>query len=627
VDRQLLRYYQRELQHLREVAAEFAEEFPKIAGRLALDRSGKEECRDPYVERLLEGFAFLAARVHLKLDSEFPRFAQSLLETVYPHYLAPTPSMAIVHFEPDLNEAGLAQGAPIPRGTAVRSILGKGDRTACEYRTAHEVVLWPLELVSAKYYTREIASLALPPACQAKAAIQIRLQTTAGLKFSQIGLDRLVLYLRGVGDIAMATCEQLFAHRTAVVLQPTTRPLPWQHVAEASHVQQVGFDDDEALLPYGPRSFQGYRLLHECFAFPQRYMFVGIGGLADAVKRCQSSQLDIIIPLREANLSLENMIDASSFALFCAPAINLFPKRADRIHVSDRFSEFHVVPDRTRPLDFEVYRVEGVTGHGSRADQEVEFTPFYSATDFDAKSGAQGAYYTVNRVNRLPSGREKQAGRRSSYGGSEVRLSLVDTESAPYRADLKELSVRTLCTNRDLPLQMPTGQGRSDFTMDISAPVTGIRCITGPTPPRPSHAEGEFSWRLISHFALNYLSLVQSEDGAGATAMRDLLRLYSDSGEAQTRQQIEGLVSVSSRPIVRRVITPGPVTFARGLEITVTFDESAFEGTGVFLLGAVLERFFAKYVSINSFTETVVKTVARGVIAQWPARMGTKATL
>ncbi len=149
MDPKILRYYNRELQHVREMGAEFAREYPKIAGRLGLEGI---ECADPYVERLLEGFAYLSARVQLKVDAEFPAFTQHLLQIVYPHYLAPTPSMAVVQFQPDLNEAGLAQGYSIARGTMLRSTVGQDDRTPCEYRTAHETHLWPLEIKEAKYF-------------------------------------------------------------------------------------------------------------------------------------------------------------------------------------------------------------------------------------------------------------------------------------------------------------------------------------------------------------------------------------------------------------------------------------------------------------------------------------------
>lgn len=323
--------------------------------------------------------------------------------------------------------------------------------------------------------------------------------------------------------------------------------------------------------------------------------------------------------LKEQESRLEGRVDASCFDLFCTPAINLFPKQLDRISLSDRFSEFHVVPDRNRPLDFEVFQLENVTGYGAVAGEEQEFRPFYLAKDADQESGA---FHTTHRVPRVLTAKEKQFGKKSVYSGTEMYLSLVDANAAPYRSDLRQLGIRALCTNRHLPIQMAVGVGRTDFTMDLGAPVASIRCISGPTIPRPSMAEGRFSWRLISHLSLNYLSLLDSSGDDGAAAMREILRLYTEGSERQTLKQIEGLRTVRCRPIVRRVEAPGPITFARGLEIAATFDENAFEGTGVFILGAVLEQFFAKYVSLNSFTETVIKTQQRGDIIRWPPMMG-----
>ena len=271
MDRRLLGYYNRELQHLRGVAGEFAREFPKIAGRLALDDIA---CADPYVERLLEGFAFLSARVQLKLDAEFPRFTQSILETVYPHYLAPTPSMAVVQFSPDLASTALAEGAGIERGTVLRSVTGKHERTACEYRTAQGVTLWPIELTDAQYCTRELSTLDLPAAAaSAKAGIRLRLRAASGIGFQKMKLDELSLFIRGSGDFPMHIYEQVLAHARGVVVQPVNRPAPWQEVLPASVVKSAAFGDDEALLPVGARSFQGYRLLHEYFAFHQRFLF------------------------------------------------------------------------------------------------------------------------------------------------------------------------------------------------------------------------------------------------------------------------------------------------------------------------------------------------------------------
>ena len=277
MDPRLLRYYGRELQYVRELGAEFARDFPKIAGRLGLDTF---ECSDPYVERLLEGFAFLSARVHLRIDSEFPRFTQHLLEIVYPHYLAPTPSMAVVQMRPNLAEGTLAQGYRVPRGTALRSLLGRGEQTPCEYRTSQDVTLWPLELTHAEYtgYVGDIGDLKLP--ARARGAIRLKLRTTAGLNFADLALDDLPLFIRGADELPMKIYEQIMAHTVAIVVRPTTRPAPWQHAVTETPIESIGFADEEALLPYGPRSFQGYRLLQEYFAFPSRFLFVRLNGLA-----------------------------------------------------------------------------------------------------------------------------------------------------------------------------------------------------------------------------------------------------------------------------------------------------------------------------------------------------------
>jgi type VI secretion system protein ImpG len=276
-------------------------------------------------------------------------------------------------------------------------------------------------------------------------------------------------------------------------------------------------------------------------------------------------------------------------------------------------------------MDFEVHTVTEVVGYGAGSDQRQEFLPFYATND--QSPTADMAYYTVHRQPRVLSSKQQTNGPRSSYVGSEVFLALVDPDEAPFRSTLKQLAVEVVCTNRDLPLHLPIGQGAGDFSLEVGGPVVALRCVAGPTPPRASHAHGDTTWRLISHLSLNYLSLTDAADGGGAKALRELLALYGDSGDAVIRRQIEGVRSVTPKCVTRRLPFPGPAAFGRGTEVTLTCDEIAFEGMGVFLLGAVLERFFSKHVSINSFTETTLKTVQRGEIARWPARIGRRPTI
>ena len=620
-----LRYYSQELAHLREVGGEFAQDYPKIAGRLGLDSF---ECADPYVERLLEGFSFLAARVQMKIDAEFPRFTQHLSELVYPHLLAPTPSMAVVQLQPDPGNPSLKQGYLVPRGSAMRSVLGKGDNTACEYRSAHDVTLWPVELVEARFSTHAGSAagldVKLPPGV--KAALRLRLRTSGGIAFRDLPLDRLCLHLRGAEDMPVRIYERILAGAEGVLVAPPGTPAAWQRLLPAAAVQALGFAESEALLPAGGQSFQGYRLLQEYFAFPQRYQFIALDGLRPALSQCAGNEIDITILLNRADAQLEQSLDGSNFALHCTPVINLFPRRADRINVSDEQFEHHVLVDRTRPMDYEVFQVDSVTGYGSGPNSEQAFRPFYTATDLGALNQDK-AFYQVRREQRTVSQRQRRDGPRSSYIGSEAYISIVDAAEAPYSSGLRQLGVSVFCTNRDLPLSMPVGVGKTDFILDSGAPVTAVRCLAGPSQPLPSFAEGSVAWRLLNQLSLNYLSLQDNDPQQGALALREMLALYCHPGDLNSQRQVEGVRSIASRAVTRRMPTPGPITFGRGIELTVTLDDAAFEGTGAFLLGAVLAQFFAQYVSINSFTETVVRTVARGEIMRWPAKGGRCAIL
>ena len=561
MDPRMLNYYNQELQHLREMGAEFAKEFPKIAGRLSLNGF---ECADPYTERLLESFGFMAARVQLKLDAEFPRFSQHLLEMVYPHYLSQTPSMTVVQCHPNLNEGSLATGFRIPRESALRSQISKGEQTACEYRTAHDLTLWPLEISSAEYFSSAaaLATLGVPPISGTKAGIRIKLKCAGGLTFDQIPLEHLQFYLQGTDQLPMYVYEQLIGNCEAVVVRPGKNTTDWQEIIKDEPITQVGFDRSEALLPYGPRSFDGYRLLQEYFAMPERFMFVQFNGLQKAVSRCEESELEIIVILNRSEPYLEKNLEADNFLLFCTPAINLFPKRTDRIHLSDKTAEDHIVPDRTRPLDFEVYSVGSVKAYGAGNENEQEFMPFYSASDKE-HHGDQAAYYTLYREPRMLSEKQRRVGARSTYIGSESYISLVDVHEAPYSNKLKQLSLQTLCTNRDLPLHISVGQGRTDFTLETGAPEQGIRCVAGPTRPKPSVADAEMAWRLISHLSLNYLSLQDNDERKGASALQELLKLYSDTSDSSIRKQTDGIVSISTKKNNQKITGNGSDYFCK----------------------------------------------------------------
>jgi len=626
MDPRLLRLYSDELTHLRERGAEFAREFPKVAARLSMDGV---EVSDPYVERLLEGFAFLAARVQLKLDAEFPRLVQHLLESVYPNFLAPVPSMMLAQFVPEPSDPNLVHGARIARGSALRSEISRGQDTQCEFRTAHEVQLWPIEIASAQYfsYAPDIPLARLPGGQRVKGGLRIRLRTLAGANFAQLPIDTLPLHIAApeaiayrLHELALGTC-----------IGSWVRPLGDAAAQAASgwrgadSVESVGYAEDEALLPNTLRSFGGYRLLQEYAAMPQRFLGLRVRELGARLAQSGGSEAEIVLLFGRGDAALESLVDASSVALFCTPAINLFSKRLDRIVLNPANWEHHAVPDRTRPMDFEVHSIESVTGFGTGSVGEQRFLPMYGQEP--GALHAEGAYFTVRREPRVLSAVQKAQGPRSAYIGQEVYLSLVDSRQAPYGEGLRQLAVAALCTNRDLPNLLPGGgaAGSDRWKLDGIDSVQQVRCLAGPTRPHQRQPEGDIGWALVSQLSLNYLSYAGDDPVRAAGALRALLALYGPPQDPGWQRQLEGLQSVQARQVVRRLPMGGPLTFGTGIEVTARVDEMAFQGGSAFLLGCLLERFFARHVALNTFSETVLQTATRGELMRWPARIGEQA--
>ena len=633
MDVRLLKHYNNELHFMREMGSEFAHSYPKIAARLGIEN---EQCADPYVERLLEGFAFLAARVQLKVEEEFPKFCQQLLSMVYPDFLAPRPSMAVVHLAPDPSDSSSTEGFTLERGTMLRSGLSSDMQTNCLYRMSHDVTLYPLKVSNAEYIGNRasLARLGIKPNREVSAGVRITVETLGGKELNELDIAELPLFLAGSGHIPLWLYEQILSNKCGYSIITGDKDNRRVIDLPVDLVERQGFGAEEAMLNYRSRSFDSYRLLQEYFAFPERFRFINFGGLDQGLNEAKGQTFELVVHLSKRKSDLENVVDKGNFLPFCCAAVNLFFKRADRIHINDRDYEFHVVPDRSKPLDFEIYQLLNVTGYGSKTQDKQEFVPFYGLTGEDRRE-TKSAYYSVQRKPRLTSSRQRAQGARSGYLGQELFISLVDAEEAPYRSGLAQLGVKTLCTNRDLPMQMPMGQKDGDFTLDVNAPVDKIRCVAGPTRPGPTASgsspgetttSGEYAWNLISHLSLNYLSLIDQNAEEGAAALREMLSLYSGYSTISERQ-INGILNVSSRAVTRRLPIPGPISFGRGLEITIVLEDAAFESGGMFLFGSILEEFFSKYVSINNLTETVVRSDRDIEIARWPVRMGTRPTV
>jgi type VI secretion system protein ImpG len=616
VDPRLLEYYNAELAYLRELAQEFAEQHPKIAARLGMNGI---EVADPYVERLLQGFSFLTARIQLKMDAQFPHFSQRLLEVLHPHYLAPTPSMAIVQLRPRMTEGSLDTGFLVPRNSPMSAGKSAGESTACEFRTAHDVTLWPLEIVDVSC-TPAPSDLPLTGRHldrPVKGALCIRLKSTKGM-LAQLNLDQLTFYLAGPDDIASRLYEAIFAHSLAVVGCETKRPVKWMEFLQPETIRPEGFDSNQALLPYDSRAFQGHRLLHEYFALPARFRFFTLTNLKHCLSKTKGNTLDLTILLDCPLRDLENLVDKQQLALFCTPVVNLFPKRSGIAEIKADQRESHIIADRNKPQDFEIYSVSAAFGQETGGGNEQKFHSFFTSLGSDVE--ANTGFYSIRRESHLLSEASRRGGARTNYVGSEVFLALVDRNQAPLLHSLKSISVEALCTNRDLASSMPLGN-QTDFHMQSSVPVEVVKILCGPTEPKKALADGVAPWSIISHLDVNYLTLSNHEDG-GAQALRELLSIYAPLADLSVRKHINAISSINLKGVTKRLPAKGHILMGRGVGVDITVDETLFAGVSPYLLGSVLEQFFPRHVGQNSFTETVLQSLQRGEIGQWKLRMG-----
>jgi type VI secretion system protein ImpG len=621
MDPQFLDYYSRELTYMREMAGEFAAQHPKIARRLGMEGI---DVADPYVERLIEAFCFMSARTQIKLDAEFPRFTQRLLEVVYPNYVAPTPAIAVAQLRPSLREGDFTKGLKVPRHSMLRSAIPPGEQTACEFRSSQDVTLWPIEIVEARLTAvpPDIPDTDrhLLPHMQLRGALRLRLRTTGEVKFNQMtNFDRLPIYIGGDERIASHLFELIHAGSVASVVRAYGASRDEGHVVAKKPVEFEGLQANENLLPLTWNTFHGHNLLQEYFACRQRFYFFALTQLAAGLARVDSKEAEIVLLLDRLPEELAAHVDATRFLLFCTPVINLFRKRTDRVEINRAQTDFHLLADRTRPLDYEVFSVSRVFGQRAQTSLEVEFNPLYQTLHSDV--GNHGRYFSVRREQRVLSANARKYGTRTPYIGTEVYVSLVDQAEAPYADDIRYLSVEAWVTNRDLPRLIPRN-GKTDLTMSDSVPIEGVRLVHAPSAPRAPYASGETAWRLIRQLSFNYMPLAELDHGDGGQALRNMLGLFIARGERERARQIEALVGARTEPVVRRLPGDGLLVYGRGVRCELTVDETGFSGISPYLFGLVLEHYLARHVSINVFTETELRSMQRGLITQWRPRMG-----
>ena len=615
MDPRLLRFYNDELGYLREAAREFGEEHETVAGRLGLKTPTDV---DPYVERLLEGVAFLGARVQLKLNDQYPEFTQHLLHAIQPHDLAPMPSICVAGFDPKEGDQILIKGHKVPRGTELVATATDQGNAPVPFRTGHDVTLWPLRISEVEYLASRaaVAPFAAAADVRAEAGLRIRFEATGGAELPKVLPHNLPIYLAGAESVPGELYRQLISETQAVLARSADAAAngAWVRLPQPG---QVGFEDDEALLPAEERSFRGYRLLSEYFACPERFLFVDVKDLARAF-RGSPQACDVVFLFSRSSAVLTGALEPGNFRLYATPAINLFEKQLGRVQITPFEHEYHVVPDRTKPLDFEVFRLLEVKAYDRENVNARTVAPLYAfgALLYDWQ---EALFYTTQLRARRLSTREQRLRRRTEYVGTETWISLTAPGDATRLDTVQELGVRALVTNRELPELL---QFRGDNHFLISGvPARGVSVLRAPTRPRPPLGLGDAAWRVIGHLTPNYATLAP-EDHSDPAVLRDHLALYGRQDDASLRRQIDGLLAIQSRKVARRVPGLDRMAIARGHRISIRLDDAAFDRSRMFLFSAVLERFLSEIASINSFTETCFDSPLEGEFARWPPRIG-----
>ena len=615
---ELLPYYSRELAFLREMGAGFAEEHPKIARRLSWTGG---ESQDPHVERIIESVAFLNARIRHKLDDDFPEICGALIDVLYPHYQAPIPSMAIAKLNLDASQAGLADGYTLPAGSEMDT---DGGEHRCRFRTAYPVTTWPFRIDAAALMPRPFTGPQSPLIDRAAAVLRIDLSTLLpSIPFATFACRQLRFFLHGAAaqQNVHALYELIFNHTLEVVIEGGGAEKPRQRLAPAN-LRPVGFELDEGLLNYLPRSFPGYRLLTEYFAFPEKYLFVDLVDLDfQHFTGPGNHKATIYLLLDRSSPDLERTVSRTTFHLGCTPLVNLYGQSIEPFRLTQLATEYRLVPDARNIEGTEIYSVDRVTAtlpDGQRTD----FQPFFGARHA-AQDHESPAYWYGSR---RPSATRRSG--ETADNGTEVYLTFVNLDPSLGLRDDYTVEVEATLLNRDLPHQLPFGGGQPRLTLS-SAPssILQIECLTRPTRTRRPPPERGRLWRLISHLSLNHLSLASETDGLDA--LREILTLYNFTDEQDAKDRIAGIIALSSKAVVDRA--PGVRGgFRRGTELRVSFDESKYVASGCYLLACVLDRFFGLYCTMNSFSRLVAVTKQReskGDIWRWPSRAGSRALI
>jgi type VI secretion system protein ImpG len=573
-DERLLEYYERELSYLRSAGDAFARAYPKVARRLEL--SG-DESPDPHVERLLEGFAFLAARIHQNIDDSTSDVANNLLEQLYPHALRPVPSATIACFTADPAKVSLAAGHTVARGTALFAHASEGE--SVYFRTCYPVALWPIG----------VAAIDVNEETSADNVVRSRLRLTLRYPkdFGAAGERPATLrfYVKGGSHSGAELFDLLLAH---------TAEVQWRAGALRARKlnampRLVGLTADQALLPERADTHAAYRLLLEQFAFPAKFHFFDIDCDGIDFAGTQGELLFVLERKPPANLHIEN----DAIQLGCTPVVNLFRRTAEPLRITGRQAQYKLVADHHRYRSTEIYSVERVMCPAA-GQLGVDIPTYFSARAGANGSDLSGPRWFARRVNSMSAGAP----------GSDIELTLVDPDFDPAEvAAPRTLTAQVLCTNRQLARELDVN---AELAIEDAGPIAAIRALHKPSAQVQPSLDGAARWKLVAQLSLNQWSLAEGSEALAS--LQQLLSLNNLTHELAAENQIR---SITSMTCVRKVLFVGSgddgwCGYRQGYRVSLTLSKQAARGSSQMAFLAVLHRFLALFAGINTFVELAV---------------------
>ena len=573
----LSEYYQYELSYLRSAGRDFAKRFPKIARRLDLSHN---ESSDPQIERLIESFAFLSGKLQKQIDDQFPEIADALLGVLYKPLVLPTPSCVMVNFDVDQARAMKNVGCVVPKNTQLHATSTSG--VVCHFMTSHDIRLWPMEITSAEIVQKEQI-----PNYYARATYYLKI----GVRYpSSVEQPRkLRFYINADALLRGKIFSAIFSSDENVVYQKD------KQFSFARTISPVGLEDDEALLPYPNTVHKGFRLLQEYFLFSEKFYGFDVT-LPENLDI--SGQGYLYIPM---GYNIFMQVAPHNFSLSSVPAVNLFPKVTEPLHLDYKQVEYCLVPDFRRYNSTEIYTIEKMVAVEPKGNDEMVIPEFFSCTH-NAEDVKSGIFWKSKRKKSYM----------KDATGEDVNISFIDTDFKPQFPADKIFYAYTLCMNRGAAEQIPV---LGELQVELSAPIKRVYCLDRPTAQKPSIQNGRSLWKLISALSLNSFSF----SSEGIEKIREMLNVFTDIADSNLSKEVDAILSIDSSIITKRADEQTWRGFVRGTEIGITFDNS-IENLGL-PLSLVLSKFLSSYTTPNTFVDVVVKSKDK-VVKKWEQQFG-----